>query len=487
VWAAQVSEVVQFFLARGWGIGSGGARGADQFALEGVVAAGATACRRSVLFLPGAHSAAPGHAVRVFVARGGRVVAGAGVGRAALLGRSRRLAGASSGVVAFLWGPARGSVFTVREAIRSGKPAAVVLAGGGAALPSFTGGSWVACTLGGVAAFRWVTSLEDGAAPKRTALHRIFVVPEGEPVHALMTHISSLNAGERMWFEEGVLAGDVVVMPHEALSDTPAFLALPRLRRRFRCTVPEAAGLAELFLALEAGPDVVAYYVSEVQRRSVGVVIEDLVFLVAQLALIEERAAADVCSDAQRLGDAVEDVANDGQVAQLPVQGDSALLGWHAVGSVQVETVVCPVCGARYGSDDDAVEIPACPECGARDTWESRQDASFRALVGEIDGCSSPTELAALGKRLYGLGLSHEQAGVTWSHYKLRKAALEAAVTLGAPARALVAQVECVSARALPALGARLYRVQHSGNDVSPEEWRRIWQAYHTRRASRAA
>lgn len=54
--------------------------------------------------------------------------------------------------------------------------------------------------------------------------------------------------------EQGVLAGDTVLVPHEALSDTPAFLALPRLRRRFRCTAREAAGLAELFLALDASP-----------------------------------------------------------------------------------------------------------------------------------------------------------------------------------------------------------------------------------------
>jgi hypothetical protein len=73
--ALQVAEVVGFFLARGWGIGSGGARGADQFALEAVVAAGAGACRGSVVFLPGAHSAAPGGALGAFVARGGRVVA----------------------------------------------------------------------------------------------------------------------------------------------------------------------------------------------------------------------------------------------------------------------------------------------------------------------------------------------------------------------------------------------------------------------------
>jgi hypothetical protein len=160
------------------GIGSGGARGADQFALEAVVAAGSEACRRSVVFLPGAQSAASGGALGAFVAYGGRVVPGSGAGRAALLGRSRRLAQASAGAVAFLWGPSRGSVFTAREAVRCGKPAAVVLAGGEAALPSFAGGRWArifdgvmdsnrggpsaACALGGVAAFRWCQSRRRG-------------------------------------------------------------------------------------------------------------------------------------------------------------------------------------------------------------------------------------------------------------------------------------------------------------------------------------
>src|SRR5688572_22785384 len=189
-------------------------------------------------------------ALDAFVGQGGRVVPGVDGGRVALLRRSRRLAQASAGVVAFLWGPARGSVFTVREAIRSGKPAAVVLAGGGAALPSFAGGHWAACSFGAIAAFRWVPAAVPGepeGEPTRTALHRIFVVPEGEPVAALMSHVSRLSAGERLWFEQGVLAGDTVVVPHETLSDTPAFLALPRLRRRFGCAAREAADLAELF------------------------------------------------------------------------------------------------------------------------------------------------------------------------------------------------------------------------------------------------
>src|SRR5205823_6065560 len=94
-WASQVAAVVRFFLERGWGVGSGGARGADQYALEAVVAEGRAACAQSVVFLPGPLAGAPSSALRAFAALGGRVVPGAGAGRAALLARSARLARAS--------------------------------------------------------------------------------------------------------------------------------------------------------------------------------------------------------------------------------------------------------------------------------------------------------------------------------------------------------------------------------------------------------
>jgi len=139
--------------------------------------------------------------------------------------------------------------------------------------------------------------------------------------------------------------------------------------------------------------------------------------------------------------------------------------------------------------DDEAAALPVCPACGVADTWEARQGAGFRAHVAEIDGCASLAELAALGKRLYALALSHDQAGVAWSHYRLCKAALEAAVALGAPARALVAEVERAPAPALPRLGARLYRLQHrrAVAAVTAAEWGRIWQAYRARKAALAA
>ena len=67
-----------------------------------------------------------------------------------------------------------------------------------------------------------------------------------------------------------MLAGDTVLVPHEALSDTPAWLTVPRLRRRFRCGVREAARFGELFLALDVEPDVVAWCEGEARRRGVA-------------------------------------------------------------------------------------------------------------------------------------------------------------------------------------------------------------------------
>src|SRR5215472_12752323 len=316
--APQVAAVGRGFLARGWGIGSGGARGADAFALRAVVAAGPAACARSVVFLPGAVPARAA-TVQAFVARGGRVVPGTGSGRLALLGRSRRLAQDSAGVVAFLWGPSRGSVFTVREAIRAGKPAAVVLAGGEAALPAFSSGRWVPCRLGSIDAFRWQPAPIEPARPSWLA--RVFRMPEGEPTQAQLAHIASLSAGERLWFERGMLAGNTVLVAHEALSDTPAFLATRRLMRRFRCGAREAAGLAELFLALDAGTDVVAHYEGEVRRVGVAAVIGDLVALVARLALVEQASEDDALEHAEALGDNVDRVEEAGCLAQSAVQG----------------------------------------------------------------------------------------------------------------------------------------------------------------------
>src|SRR5215510_3437508 len=80
-WAHQVGDVVRFFAGRGWGIGSGGAQGADAYALHALLGCGRAACTRSGGFLPGPVGAWRNREWRSFKAQGGRVVLGAGEGR----------------------------------------------------------------------------------------------------------------------------------------------------------------------------------------------------------------------------------------------------------------------------------------------------------------------------------------------------------------------------------------------------------------------
>jgi len=140
-----VSRVVSLLLSRGYSIASGGAVGADSFALSALLLQGAAS--RGII-----HSAwvsASGFPSSVqpqvssFLASGGQVVWGSASPSQprslvvpALLGRNRRLVSASSVVVAFLHGSSRGSLYTVRQAITQGVSVIVFLCGGGASLPA---------------------------------------------------------------------------------------------------------------------------------------------------------------------------------------------------------------------------------------------------------------------------------------------------------------------------------------------------------------
>jgi len=141
--APLVDQVVSLFLARGYSVASGGAVGADSFALSAVLRQ--AACSRGIIY--SAWSSVSGFPVSSrpdierFIAAGGRVVWGSAsfgsarpVAVSALLGRNRRLVSAVSVVVAFLHGASRGSLYTIRQAVSCGVPVIVFLCGG-ASLP----------------------------------------------------------------------------------------------------------------------------------------------------------------------------------------------------------------------------------------------------------------------------------------------------------------------------------------------------------------
>ena len=332
-------------------------------------------------------------------------------------------------------------------------------------------------------------------------LTRIFAVPDGEPVDARLAHIRQLTPGERLWFEQGIRVGDRVLVPYERLDDgKPAALTVDRLMRRCRCSAKEAFDLGEGLLALDADPTVIAHYLAEARRRGVGPVLTELLAWAARLGAVMPVTDADALDHAEPLGDDVERVTDTGELAAAPSDAtdpdaaptpEPATLAWRILGTIDPPRVRCPRCSTSYVADDDVAELPACPRCGTPDTWEAHQPAAFRALLRAIDGCPSRPELATLGRRLYAARLPRAQAGVAWTRYRIRQAALDRAVPLGSAARALLAAIESADASALPRLGATLYRRQHApaapDSAITRAEWRRIWQAYRARRPARPA
>lgn len=148
----QVSAVVSYLVERGYQIHSGGALGADLFALRAVIEQ--SACSRSVIFSPWASASGFPRVVQPyieqFLSHSGRVEWGMtrphssrSLAVAGLLARNQRLVSASSGIVAFLYGESRGTTQTILQAIARGLRVVVFLCGGGAVLPRLGCGRWV--------------------------------------------------------------------------------------------------------------------------------------------------------------------------------------------------------------------------------------------------------------------------------------------------------------------------------------------------------
>lgn len=171
-WASRVSQIVRDLINRGNSIGSGGALGADLFALQAVVDLGRNACAGSKVFLPATviQASAPSRQLLLrFESLGGSVIPGAVSGRAgtrsefvgALFDRSTELVKASSGVVAFLSGESRGTWFTCEQAARLGKQVVVFSTDGPRSLHSLGCGRWVPVHAWD-GAWRWQTSVPLG-------------------------------------------------------------------------------------------------------------------------------------------------------------------------------------------------------------------------------------------------------------------------------------------------------------------------------------
>ncbi len=155
-WAERVGSVTEDLLGRGCNIASGGAVGTDEFCLAHLVHIGESA--RGTLYSP--WSTYEGFPVKVraltrqFKDYGGSVVWGTVRGqeeytivRTALLQRNMRLIDAVTGVVAFLHGDSKGTLFTLRKALAA--HLSVVIFCVGRPLPEFPNIKWKPLICGG--------------------------------------------------------------------------------------------------------------------------------------------------------------------------------------------------------------------------------------------------------------------------------------------------------------------------------------------------
>jgi hypothetical protein len=147
----QVSDVVRYLLEMGYNIYSGGAFGADMYALETVLGYGAYS--RAVIFSAWSSVVGFPRIIQPLIERykqhSGKISWGLVQpydGRQqvvrGLLSRNRRLVSSVVGLVAFLYGESRGTTSTVLEAIKRDIKAVVFDCGGGSILPDISGGKW---------------------------------------------------------------------------------------------------------------------------------------------------------------------------------------------------------------------------------------------------------------------------------------------------------------------------------------------------------
>ena len=127
----KVKEAVKQLLEKGYAIASGGAIGADNYALESLLELGAA--NRGIIFSPWQFTSQFPLAVRenikTFMRDGGKVIWGNTPPHApypavasGLLSRNLRLVAGAAGLVAFPFGDSRGTSFSVRHAQQKNIP-----------------------------------------------------------------------------------------------------------------------------------------------------------------------------------------------------------------------------------------------------------------------------------------------------------------------------------------------------------------------------
>lgn len=147
----KVQEVVKYLASKNYCINTGGAMGTDQYVLGALISLGQV--NKGKIF--SAWNSVSGFPKPVqkyidyFNSHNGQIHWGeasspcsSSVAVAALLGRNKKLVEASSGLIAFMYGESKGTIFTIKEACKKGIRVVVFRYGDKTFIPIVGSGRW---------------------------------------------------------------------------------------------------------------------------------------------------------------------------------------------------------------------------------------------------------------------------------------------------------------------------------------------------------
>jgi len=296
----------------------------------------------------------------------------------------------------------------------------------------------------------------------------------GEGYLAMAYHVRDMKQLDRIIFEDCTVADGAVVAPHlNVKSRCPVHLRPEILQKRIGCTFHQAVSLADAWSIIEATAAMVDAFIVEIKVKGIEGGLAYFEHLAMELAEVEISWDHDAGEPLPDDGDDDHGGIGDGARDDFDLSGDvddayreeiPDLYAYHAIG---------------YDELTEAMEL----------TWEERQPRSYRSLLGKVRGIADLDALRVLGKKVYALGLSRDQAGVFWYEYRKteRLIMVEISKSLSVSARRLLQQVRNANGN-LASLGARLFKIQRGAVKIADpprkHEWIVIWAAYHNRQAA---
>ena len=288
----------------------------------------------------------------------------------------------------------------------------------------------------------------------------------GEAYLGMAFHVRDMSQLDRIIFEDCAVADGAVVAPHlNVKSRCPVHLRPEILQRRIGCTFHQAVSLADAWSIIEATAKMVHEFIVLIKAKGIEESIVYFEQLAMKLAEVEvswdHEAAESLRDDADDAGDSF-DFSGDADEANREEIPD--LYAYHVIGHDELT---------------EAMDL----------TWEERQSRSYKSLLTKVRDMNDLDALRDLGKKVYALGLSRDQAGVFWYEYRKTEQRIMAEIgkSLSVSTRKLLHQVQNANGN-LAALGARLFKIQRGAIKMADpprkHEWIVIWAAYHDRQAA---